>query len=141
MHNDEPWHPWRYLREHPTIYLEWVRLYGRNARTNGIDLIEMDDRLLQVDRRCDLTHEILHVENGHVEGCEHPDEELVVQGTARRLITLPVLARALAWSDRLSEQADELWVVKDVLSVRLAHLHWSERGYLERATAHHREAI
>jgi len=137
----EPWHPWRYLRDHPDILLEWVRLYGAKARTNGLDLIELDPRMGQAERRCELTHEILHIEEGHEEGCAHPDEELVIQGTARRLITLPALARAMAWSPHRVEQAEELWVVEDVLNVRLAHLHWSERGYLERATAHRREAI
>jgi len=135
------WHPWRYLREHPEIFVEWVRLYGRSARTNGVDLIEMDSRQRQVERRCSLTHEILHIEFGHVEGCDHPDEQRVVQGSARRLITIRALGRAVAWSGDRAEQADELWVVEDVLNVRLAHLHWSERGYLERATAHRREVV
>jgi citrate lyase beta subunit len=92
------------------------------GRTNGIDIIWMDKRLDQVERRCTLTHELIHVERKHT-GCQLAAVELEVSmETARRLIPIADLANALQWSTRPYELADELWVTQNVLTDRLRGL-------------------
>lgn len=100
--------------------------------------IWMSSRQSQVERRCTITHELIHHERGERWGCTGRDEEQVRQETARRLIPLVHLADALRWSLDAHELADHCWVDLDTLLVRLEHLHPSERHYLRRATAHHR---
>ncbi|MCO4256475.1 ImmA/IrrE family metallo-endopeptidase [Pseudarthrobacter cellobiosi] len=92
------------------------------GRTNGVDIIWMDKRLDQVERRCTLTHELIHIERQHI-GCQTTSVELEVRlETARRLIPIEALAAALRWSNRPYELADELWVSADVLKDRLRGL-------------------
>lgn len=89
------------------------------GRTNGVDIIWMDKRLDQVERRCTLTHELIHIEREHT-GCQPASVELEVRmETARRLIPIEDLASALRWSNRAYELADELWVTPSVLADRL----------------------
>ena len=92
------------------------------GRTNGVDIIWMDKRLDQVERRCTLAHELIHIERQHT-GCQQPSVELELSlETARRLIPIEDLPRALRWSNRPYELADELWVTQNVLSDRLSSL-------------------
>lgn len=92
------------------------------GRTNGVDIIWMDKRLDQVERRCTLTHELIHIERNHT-GCQPASVELEVSmETARRLIPIDDLANALRWSNRPHELADELWVTHNVLTDRLRGL-------------------
>lgn len=134
------YHPWRELRALDGVVVTWSDLPGDlRGFTDGVGAIHLDRSLNRVERRCTLTHELLHRHYGHRQGCRGLDEALVVQETARKLITLDALARAAAWSRSVHELADELWVTEDVLNVRLAHLHPAERALLTRATAHHRE--
>ncbi len=97
---------------------------GVPGRTNGRDVIWLDKRLSQVERRCALTHELIHIEHAH-EGCQPPGVEAKVRAeAARRLVRLDHLAKALSWSSRISfnELADELWVTPEVLRDRFANL-------------------
>lgn len=92
------------------------------GRTNGVDIIWMDKRLDQVERRCTLTHELIHIERKHV-GCQTASVELeVCLETARRLIPIETLASELRWSNCPDELADELWVTLDVLKDRVRGL-------------------
>jgi citrate lyase beta subunit len=92
------------------------------GRTNGVDIIWMDKRLDQVERRCTLTHELIHIEREHT-GCQQASIELEVSlETARRLIAIEDLANALSWSSRPYELADELWVTQNVLADRMRSL-------------------
>ncbi|MET3349599.1 UNVERIFIED_ORG: hypothetical protein ABID57_001271 [Arthrobacter sp. UYEF1] len=92
------------------------------GRTNGVDIIWMDKRLDQVERRCTLTHELIHIERKHI-GCQTASVELeVCLETARRLIPIDALAKALRWSTCPYELADELWVTPHVLNDRLRSL-------------------
>lgn len=89
------------------------------GRTNGVDIIWMDKRLDQVERRCTLTHELIHIERKHT-GCQSASVELeVCLETARRLIPIEALVSALRWSNCPAELAEELWVTPDVLYDRV----------------------
>ena len=90
----------------------------------------MDKRLDQVERRCTLTHELIHIERQHI-GCQ-PEviEERVRAEAARRLIPIDALAAALSWSTSPLEVAEELWVTPTVLEDRLASLSDSDAAIL-----------
>jgi hypothetical protein len=95
---------------------------GVPGRTNGRDIIWLDKRLSQVERRCALTHELIHIEDAH-DGCQPPAIEAKVRAeAARRLVKLDHLAKAMQWSLSFDELADELWVTPEVLQDRIKHL-------------------
>lgn len=123
-------HPWRALRDMPHVQLVW-QSPGAGllaAWCKARSLILMDPAQSQVERRCSLTHEIIHAERGDTD-C-HPS---VHKEAARRLIVLDDLANALmVHGEDWPRVADDLWVDDDTLTVRLQHLHPSERGYLLR---------
>lgn len=120
-------HPWGILRALAHIRLSWVVMPdGAPGRTNGIDTIWLNKSLDQVERRCALTHELVHIENRHT-GCQPPAIEAnVCAETARRLIALERLVSGLRWARSFNELADELWVTPDVLRDRFDHLTKSE---------------
>ncbi|GMA31565.1 ImmA/IrrE family metallo-endopeptidase [Litorihabitans aurantiacus] len=125
-------HPWRFLRGLPHVTLEWVRMHGRVGETNGVDLIRIHPDQLQVERRVTLTHETVHLERGHTTGCAPAVESEVREEASRRLIELPALLDALAWTEDWDEAADELWVTVDVLRDRIDTLSEVERAALVR---------
>lgn len=124
-------HPWRSLRALTHVVVEWVRPHpAAPGGTNGVDVIWLDPRLLQVERRCVLTHEMVHLEHGH-QGCQPAAVEHAVRAeAARRLITLEDLSRALPWAHTLDELADDLWVTPLVATDRLAALTRDELAHL-----------
>lgn len=102
------------------------------GRTNGVDIIWLDKRLGQVERRCTLTHELIHIEREHV-GCQSESVEAEVRAeTSRRLISIEDLADALSWSTSPLEVAEDLWVTPVVLADRIACLSASDIGLLSR---------
>lgn len=105
-------------------------MVGRVGETNGVDLIRLHPDQLQVERRTALTHEMVHLERGHTNGCAPAVEAGVREETARRLITLSRLLDALAWTEDWDEAADELWVTVDVLRDRIDTLTEIERAAL-----------
>lgn len=142
--------PWRHLRKLTHINLHWTD----DAEDLGDafawyyvdhDVILMDSRLTQVERRSVLCHEIAHVlrrdepQNHHL--LDAIQELRADQWAARKLIEIRPLGEALAWSTDLEVAADELWVTPDLLEVRLAHLHPSERHYLRRRLANAAEDV
>lgn len=129
------WHPWRQLRERRHITLQWTdndtgQLGCFNHRTQTITL----DRLqTQAERRCTLTHELIHAERGPCPpGMAAREEEIVEREAARRLIDIRPLIEAMAWSTDMSEIAAELWVDEPMLRARLRSLHPAERALLHR---------
>lgn len=125
-------HPWRELRHMPHVRVSWVDLpMGTLGRTNGVDHIEIAHDLLQVERRCALTHELQHMVMGH-RGHQPPAVELTVRViVARRLIPFPALLNAYRWAGHnLHDMAEELWVTEDVLADRLNYLRAGERDAL-----------
>jgi hypothetical protein len=91
---------------------------GIAARTDGVD-IWVDDRLNDVQRKCAIVHETVHVERGH--GTVQPEaiEMAVRYETAKRLIpdgTVPCVGATLA------QKARNLGVTRQVLMDRAATL-------------------
>lgn len=130
MREDPPpapiYHPWRALRE------RWAHVDvehtddipdGRLADTNGVDEIRMRRRLLQVDRRCALAHELVHLEHGDGGTCSPEVEAEVTLEAARRLIPWDRLLAAVRWARGEQELADELWVTVPLLRARTGALH------------------
>ena len=112
-----------------------VHFTHRVAATNGHNAIWLDVDLLQVERRCALTHELVHIELGHTTGHDTADEALVRQITAERLI--PTRRLFDAWHAALSfeELADALWVTPEVLHDRLDNLSPDEQRTVEQLKA------
>ncbi|GAA1048463.1 hypothetical protein GCM10009569_05820 [Arthrobacter russicus] len=129
--NDDFYHPWRELRNLGHVNLHLVEMSGPwPGRTNGIDTIWLDKNLQQVERRCVLTHELVHLRRGHTI-CQTTAAEIDVRvETARRLISLEALIAASRWSKSIPEVADELWVVPMVLTDRIEYLRAHERAAL-----------
>ncbi|WP_160159512.1 ImmA/IrrE family metallo-endopeptidase [Actinomyces culturomici] len=130
------WHPWKALRERLDLALIWTENLPRNVlgATDGTR-IWMTPRQLQAERRCTLTHELIHVERGHA-GCQPPAVELEVRvEAARRLIPFDDLVRACLWARGPQELADELWVDEATLDDRLTHLTEDERTEINAALA------
>lgn len=112
---------------------------GRLADTNGVDEIRMRRRLLQVERRCSLTHELIHLEHGHTGTCSPATEAAVDEEAARRLIPWGQLLAAVRWARSEEELADELWVTPRILHARVSVLRADELCEIARAAhdAHH----
>lgn len=84
----------------------------------------------QVERRCVLMHELVHLRRGH-RGCQSPTTERQVRAEAARyLIAIEDLEQEAAWALSLAELADELWVTEMVLCDRLSSLTDRERQRL-----------
>lgn len=71
---------------------EWLRVItqrlpdGLAGATDGTGRIWLDDRLTAVERRCVLTHELIHVEVGREGHQGEHAERWVRKQTARRLV-------------------------------------------------------
>ncbi|WP_328439215.1 hypothetical protein [Nocardia puris] len=133
------WHPWRHLGQHyPHVAVIRCELPENLRATWTKRAIFLQHTLNQTERRCVLTHEIIHLERGPVP--RHPafaamEERIVANLAARRLISLRALTDALHWvglEDRAA-LADELWVDELTLRVRLRHLTHRERAAVNQA--------
>lgn len=135
-------HPWRDFR----TLIEWTLIWADLPDMMGVTCwntrtITLDRGLLQAERRCTIAHEIEHARRGPV--LDEPvlaakEEAAIDAAVARKLIALDDLGEAVAWAHNLVEAADELWVDVPTLQARLEHLHPSERHYLRRRLAYHR---
>lgn len=87
-------------------------------------------------RRSSLAHAVAHLDLGHGETLagwfENREEADADALAARRLIPLPALARALAWSRDRAQVAAELEVDLEMLAVRERGLVGPERRQLRR---------
>ena len=131
------YHPWRILRtDWAPVWLEQTDDLpaGRRADTNGVDEIRMRQRLLQVERRCSLTHELIHLERGDTGACPPAVDAAVNREAARRLIPWEQLLGAVRWARSEEELADELWVTVGILRARAETLHADELMTLARTT-------
>lgn len=130
------WHPWRHLRHHhPHLHVTTHQPLPPGLRAAWtLDGIWLRPGLTQAERRCALTHEIIHLERGPVPA--HPvlaaaEERVVADLAARRLIPLDSLAQALAWTTTPHDLAEDLWVDTHTLTIRLRHLTAGERAAVD----------
>lgn len=94
--------------------------------------------LTQAERRCTLTHELVHRERGPVPGDPagaEREERIVDEIASRRLITPTALIDGLRWTRNPAELANHLWVDEPTLKTRMATLDPLEVAELE----HHLE--
>ncbi|OBB22129.1 hypothetical protein [Mycolicibacterium elephantis] len=130
------WHPWRHLREHHADVDVTCR-YRLPDRFMGLQRgrrIWLCATLTQAERRCTLTHELVHRERGPVPAepvAAAREERIVDEIAARRLITLPALTDGLRWSRHPRELAEHLWVDEPTLQIRVATLDPLEVAELE----------
>ena len=127
------YHPFRGLREASHLVLAFADLGddGPLGQTDGTT-ITLTTGLLQVERRCVLLHELVHLERGIPHGDDPREEEAVEQEVAHRLIPIDRLADALRWARSWEEAGEELWVMPHLVAIRLAHLHPAEKHALRR---------
>ncbi|KUM31854.1 hypothetical protein AQ436_01680 [Arthrobacter sp. EpRS66] len=112
--------PWTIIGANPWIEVHHVRMPdGKPGATDGHQSIWLDDRLTVRERRCVLTHELVHLQYGHA-SCQSPKHEWKVRReTAHLLIPWPSLIRASADHMSLSDLADDLNVTSQLLQDRL----------------------
>lgn len=130
------WNPWRYVGKHyPDIRVETrLELPGRTWGMTSGNHIWLCRLLGQVERRCTLTHELIHLERGPVPADPRGyarEEQTVSRLAARRLITLPALADGLRWTRDPDQLADALWVDVPTLQARMNGLDPVEVAELE----------
>lgn len=133
-----PFHPWRSLRALPHIDLMWQ---DSDTEMGHFDFacqrVVMTKGMTQAERRCTITHELIHAERGPCRPGGEAREELIVdREAARRLIDIRKLGETLAWADCHEDAAEELWVDVPTLRTRMAALHPAERAYLKQRLAH-----
>lgn len=133
--------PYDRLRADPAITVDWRaplrppeqgRCYPR-WRT-----ILIRAGLTQAQRRVALAHELAHLDH-HDSGDEQGRDAVRADtradvAAAHRLIPLPALLSALAWTTHEDELAEELRVTVECLRVRMYHLHPAERAMIATAT-------
>lgn len=91
-------------------------------------------KLTQAERRCTLTHELVHRERGpvpHDLAEADREEQIVNEISARRLITLPSLVDGPRWTRGPHQLAEPLWVDRPTLNTRMASLDPVEVAELE----------
>lgn len=119
-----------------TVEYDTLRAPRRGYWDPATRTVVLHAGLLQDERRCTLAHELIHVERGDDGRCasswhESRLEQLVHALAARRLIALADLRFALALSRHEHDLAEELWVDRYTLQVRLATLTGQERRTLD----------
>lgn len=81
---------------------------GVPGRTDGRCVIWLNKRLQQDERRCSLSHELVHIEFGP-DGCQRPHIKHQVRDiTVRRFFALADLCQHSALAQSLQELAEEL---------------------------------
>ena len=94
---------------------------GVAARTDGVD-IWIDDRLNDVQRKCAIAHEEIHIELGHSTVQTEDVEFAVRYETAKRLLPLDAIVGVCKKGKSLKMIARDLGVTRQVLMDRAATL-------------------
>ncbi len=129
-------HPWRALREQPAVSIGYRDL-GEHAGMYlaDLDVILLHTKLLQVERRCTLAHELAHRRLGHTACYDRKSarlQEVEAEVVAARwLIPMEAYIRARLWSPHACEQAEELWVDVPMLHARGDGFTLEERSCIE----------
>lgn len=129
------WDPYKALLAQPHItYVKCDLLFGQGRYYHAQRTIVLNRNLTQVERRCALTHELIHAERGDVPtGFTWTDarvERATDMESARRLIPLDLLVDAFRWTTETYELADELNVEPYYLAIRMRHLTDADRDYI-----------
>lgn len=124
-------------RRHPHVHIEWHPLLPAHAAwVPAHDVILVDESISRTERRCALAHELAHIDTGDepTDLCffARRQETAADQLAARRLIHPDDLAAAVRWCHDPRELAEYLDVTLNVLALRCALLHPSERGVIDR---------
>jgi hypothetical protein len=94
---------------------------GVAARTDGTD-IWVDDRLNEVQEKCAIAHEEIHIERGHATVQTEAVEMAVRYEAAKRLLPLESIVGVCKNGKSLAGIARELQVTRQVLMDRAATL-------------------
>ncbi|WP_435745002.1 hypothetical protein [Nocardioides sp. SYSU DS0663] len=133
----QPWNPWRELADRPEVKLTWIERGRRGCIDFATRTITLRRSMGFEERRCVIAHELVHDERGDVPRWMKPREEAAVRReSARRLITLAELERALRWAEYIEDAAEELRVDVSTLQARLATLTDEEREFLDHQLEH-----
>jgi hypothetical protein len=131
-----PYDPWRDLGENwPGIQVVVEVMSGRLLGELRYPVIALRAGTTAAQRRCTLTHEIVHLERG-LRDCgpwAEREERQVHAEVARRLIRTEDLAcaiRYLGGGDDTAALAQALDVDRETLRLRLALLSRAERAYI-----------
>ena len=121
---------------HVTLVFDQLPDGERGRWYPDLELIVVDERLTQAERRSSLMHELTHRALGHVptgdERLDARQERECEEEAARLLIPLSRLAEASLWGRSPVELADELWVDVDTLKTRVFTLTSHEKAYINR---------
>lgn len=139
-------HPWRWLRsleDHtcsfeptPCGLPEWYSPEHKH--------FIFQPGLLQVDRRCSLTHALAHMDLGHSGHDAGPEQirmtirqeiQADLQAARWLLPDLDLIGDALVWAQDVAEAAEELWVTEHLLTVRLAQMPGRHKAILRERLA------
>ncbi|MGC5249552.1 hypothetical protein ACPXB3_21815 [Gordonia sp. DT219] len=128
------YHPWREARRRLHLTIDLVELPDdhRGCINGNRITIGVDDP--QAQRRCTLTHELVHDERRVFprDRVLRAREELTVERiAARRLIQLDELVDVLCWTRRTEEVAEELWVDVPMLVALAQSLTDRERDWID----------
>ena len=111
--------PWAEVSRHPHISVHFDRLERAAGVTDGHSNIWLDERLTEIERRCALMHELVHLEHGHMGHQSETVERAVRAEAARLLIPSDRLWAYRHWHDTMHALAEELGVTDAVLRDRL----------------------
>lgn len=131
-------HPWRLLRERDDLTLS-VRDLGDDGPLGltGGSTIVLTTGLLQVERRCVLLHELIHLERGIPHSADDREEAAIEHEVARRLVPFAELVEALRWSCEVDEVAEACWVMPHLIRVCMQGLHPAELSVVQEVLRHH----
>ncbi|WP_244971580.1 hypothetical protein [Gordonia rubripertincta] len=132
------YHPWREARHRPHLDIDLVELQDDHRGCIHGNRVTINVGDLQSERRCTLTHELVHDERQvfpRDRVLRAREERTVETIAARRLITLEALADALRWTRHEREAAAELWVDVPMLVTFIQSLTEAERDWLNERLA------
>lgn len=128
------WHPWKTAAQrypHINIVTNHRLPGGIRALLKG-DIIWLCATLTQAERRCTLTHELQHLDRGvPAPSLRVREERIVDELAARRLVPIENLARALRATRDPDILAEDLWVDRHTIQVRMQTLDPVETAQLE----------
>jgi Zn-dependent peptidase ImmA (M78 family) len=136
--------PWAHVQQLEQVIVAYDELEHAKAYWEPDEqVILLDRRLTQAQRRSHLAHELAHIDRGD-ECCVHgPDaarlgrrQELSADVlAARRLISLESLADALVWCVDTDELAEDLHVDEQMVQARISALTGAECDFIEQRLA------